>query len=90
MGAAADILAFSEGRVIVFVLALARVAGLFIMGPIFAALGAARPRGAGSSSRSRCAVLGERRRLSRHRRAAGAGHARFETMIVSRSAWSRS
>jgi flagellar biosynthesis protein FliR len=36
MGVVTDLLAFSEGRVIVFVLALARVAGLFIMGPIFA------------------------------------------------------
>jgi len=37
MGIVSDLLAFSEGRVIVLVLALARVAGLFIMAPIFAA-----------------------------------------------------
>jgi flagellar biosynthetic protein FliR len=37
MGVVAELLAFSEGRVIVLVLALARVSGLFIMAPIFAA-----------------------------------------------------
>ena len=37
MGGVSDLLAFSEGRVIVLVMALARVAGLFIMAPIFAA-----------------------------------------------------
>jgi flagellar biosynthetic protein FliR len=36
MNVVTDLLAFSEGRVIVFVLALARVAGLFIMAPILA------------------------------------------------------
>ena len=37
MGVVSDLLAFDQGRVIVLVLALARVAGLFIMAPIFAA-----------------------------------------------------
>jgi len=37
MGVVSELLAFSEGRVIVLVLALARVSGLFIMAPIFAA-----------------------------------------------------
>ena len=37
MGVVSRLLAFTEGRVIVLVLALARVGGLFIMGPIFAA-----------------------------------------------------
>ena len=37
MGVVSDLLAFDHARVIVLVLALARVAGLFIMAPIFAA-----------------------------------------------------
>jgi flagellar biosynthetic protein FliR len=37
MGVVSDLLAFNQDRVIVLVLALARVGGLFIMGPIFAA-----------------------------------------------------
>jgi flagellar biosynthetic protein FliR len=36
MGVVSDLLAFNQDRVIVLVLALARVGGLFIMGPIFA------------------------------------------------------
>lgn len=36
MNAVADLLAFNQDRMIVLVLALARVGGLFIMGPIFA------------------------------------------------------
>jgi len=37
MGVISQLLAFDQGRVMVLVLALARVGGLFIMGPIFAA-----------------------------------------------------